>query len=72
MDFKGWWYFFEPPPPSPPPEIFKLLTLPLEIPDKPSPHPKKVHKIILHSWEILRPETKTLGNSAWFFLDHPV
>ena len=58
--------------------IFRFLTLPLEIPDK-----TKLHPIALletpqncvahpqHPSEILRPKTKTPGNSTWFFLDHP-
>ena len=33
-------------------------------------HPWKFFKTVLHPW-ISRPETKTLRNSSWIFLEHP-
>ena len=47
---EGWWYTFENTP-----KTFKLFTLPLEIPGKTRPHQQKLHKIVLHPSEILRP-----------------
>ena len=50
-----------------------LLYIPLEIPDRTKLHPQKLHKIVLHSSEILRPETtKTPGEIPHdFFLITP-
>ena len=50
---------------------FLIFFLPLEIPDKTKLHPWKIHKIVLHAFEIPRPETKTPGTSTLFFLGHP-
>ena len=44
--------------------IFRVFTLPLEIPDKARLHPWKFHQTVLHASEILRPKTKTHGNST--------
>ena len=52
------------------PGIFNFF-LPLEIPDKTKLHPWKIHKIVLHVFEIPRPETKTPGTSTLFFLGYP-
>ena len=52
------------------PGIFRFFTLLLEIPDK-TLHTWKLQKIVLHPSEIIGPKTKTPGNSAQFFLDHP-
>ena len=51
--------------------IFNFF-LPLEIPDKTKLHPWKIHKIVLHGFEIPRPETKTPGTSAFFFSWSPL
>ena len=72
-------YFFEPPSPL---GIFSFFTLLLEIPGKTKLHPQKLHQIVLHPSEILRPKTKTPGreiphgyflitpgNSTLFFID---
>ena len=53
------------------PGFFRFLTLSLGILDKLKLHPFKFHKIVLHPLEILRPTTRTPGNSTWIFLDHP-
>ena len=50
------------------PGIFTLFTLPLEIADKIRLHFHKLHKIMLHPSEILRPKTKTPGNSTLFLM----
>ena len=52
------------------PEIFRFVTLPLEILDKTRLYRWKFHRIVLHPFETPRPKTKTHGNSTWFFLDH--
>ena len=52
-----------------PPGIFRCFTLSLEISDKTRLYPQKLHKIMLHPSEILRPKTKIPGNCTWFFLD---
>ena len=62
-------YFPEPSPPSP--QIFRFVTLPLEIPEKASFYSWKFCKIVLHPLKILRSKTKTHGNSMWIFLQHP-
>ena len=54
------------------PGIFRFVTLPLGISEKKRVHPRKLCKIVVHSFfglEISRPKTKTHGNSTWFFLD---
>ena len=56
-------YFFEKPA-----GIFRLFTLPMEIRDKTRLHSQKLHKIMLHPSEILRPKTKTPGNSTLFLI----
>ena len=43
---------------------FKFFTFPLKIPDKTKLHTKTLHIIVLHPSEILRPTTKTPGNST--------
>ena len=58
-------YFFEKTP-----GFCRFFTLPLEIPDRTRLHPCKLHKIVLHPSEILRPKMKAPGNSTWLFLDH--
>ena len=51
-------------------EIFRFITLPLEVLDKRKPCPCKFCEIVLHPLEILRPKMKThYGNSTWYFLD---
>ena len=50
--------------------LFQFFPLPLGIPGKTRLHPQKLHIIVLHPSEILRPKTKTPGNSTKFFLDH--
>ena len=54
-------YLFDPPVPL---EILSFFTLPLGIPGTTKLHPQKLHKILLHPQEILRPKTKTPGNSS--------
>ena len=57
------------------PGIFRFVTLPLGISEKKRVHPRKLCKIVVHSFfglEISRLKTKTHGNSAWFFLDQLV
>ena len=44
------------------PVIFRVFTLPLKIPDKAKLDPQKLHKIVLHPSEILRPKTKIPRN----------
>ena len=50
------------------PGIFRLFTLPLEIRDKKRLHSQKLHKIMLYPLEVLRPKTKTPGNSMLFLI----
>ena len=57
-------YFFEKPL-----EFFIFFTLPLEIPDKTKLNPRIFHKIVLDPLEILRPKTKTSGNSTSFLIN---
>ena len=49
---------------------FRFVTLPLDIPDKMTPHPSEFHKIVLHPLEFPRPKTKTYGDPTQHFLDH--
>ena len=51
--------------------ISNFLTLHLEIPDKTKLNPWIFHKIVLDPLDILKPKTKTPGNSTLFFLGHP-
>ena len=51
--------------------IFMFFTLPLENPEITKLHPQKLHKIVLHPSDILRPKTKTPENSTCFFLIAP-
>ena len=51
-----------------PPEIFNYFTLPLKIPDKTKLNPWMFHNLVLDSFKIPRPKTKTSGNSTLFFL----
>ena len=67
---RGFWghrYFFKPPPL---PGIFRFFTLPLEIPDRTRLTPRTCQNcFILHLSEILRPKTKTCGNSMLFLIN---
>ena len=67
---EGWGlrtYFFENTP-----GIFWFLTLPLDIPDKTKLHPWKLHKVVIHPLEILRPEAKSPLETPYdFFLITP-
>ena len=54
-----------------PPGIFHFFTWPLKFPDKTKLNPWIFHKIVLDPLEILRPKTKTPGNSTLFFLGQP-
>ena len=51
------------------PGIFRFAILSLEILEKAKLHLRKFHKIVLQPLGISRPETKTHGNSTWFFFD---
>ena len=53
------------------PEIFRFVTLHLEIPDKTRIDSWKFCKIVWHPLEIPRLKTKIHGNYIWFFLEHP-
>ena len=52
------------------PGIFRLVTLPSEIPDEIKLHPWKFCKILLHPLDILSSKPNTPGNSTLFFLGH--
>ena len=43
----------------------------MKISDKTKLDPQKLHKIVLHLSEILRPKTKIPGSFTWFFLITP-
>ena len=47
-----------------PPGMFRFFTLLLEVSDKTMFQPYKFYKIMLHPLEILRPQSKTPGNST--------
>ena len=47
-----------------------FVTLPLEILEKTKLHLQVFHKVVWNTLEIPRWNTKTDGNSTWFFLDH--
>ena len=51
-----------------PSEVFRFVTLPLEIPDKAKFHPWKFCKIVCHPLEIPRSKTKTQENFTLVFL----
>ena len=53
------------------PGIFTFVTLTLEISEKKRFQLQKCFEIMWHPLEIPRSKTKTHGNSAWFFPDHP-
>ena len=44
--------------------LFQFFPLPLGIPGKTRLHPQKLHIIVLHPSEFLRPKTTTYGNST--------
>ena len=54
-----------------PPGNFRYVTLPQKIPEKKSFYPWKFCKFVWHPLEILQSKTKTHGNSALVFLEHP-
>ena len=63
----GWGYTFL----KKKPGIFTFVTLTLENSEKKRFQLQKCFKIMWHPLEIPRSKTKTHGNSAWFFPDHP-
>ena len=51
--------------------IFRFVTLPLEIPECSSVHPRKFCKTVWHQLEIPRSKTKTHANSTQVPHEHP-
>ena len=64
---RGWGYTFL----KSPPGNFRFVTLLQEIPEKKSFYPWRLCKFVWHPSEIPKPKTKTHGNSALGFLEHP-
>ena len=64
---RGWGYAFL----KSPPGNFRFVTLPQVIPERKSFYPWKFCKFVWHPLEIPKSKTKTHGNSALVFLEHP-
>ena len=52
------------------PEIFRFVTLLMEIPDKMKFHPWKFHQIVLTHWSFQGQKPRPMGISHYFFLDY--